>query len=146
MSSPRARRSGAATWTASPSSVTASASLRGILARYNDFLMVMTAQSAGCNALHPLEARLARWLLQVHDRADGDRIALTQEFLSQMLGVRRTTLTLSARGLQSAGLIRYRRGIIDVLDRSGLEGKACECYATIRRHSEDAFTTTARRS
>jgi CRP-like cAMP-binding protein len=113
-----------------------SASLKNLVVRYNDHLMMMVQQSAGCNALHPLAARLCRWLLQTRERNDSDRLPLTQEFLSQMLGVRRTTLTLVARELQSAGLIRYSRGKIEILDRTGLEATACECYAVIQRHSE----------
>ena len=120
--------------------VNRSASVKDLVVRYNDALMMMVQQSAGCNALHALESRLCRWLLQTRDRNDSDRLPLTQEFLSQMLGVRRTTLTLIARELQAAGLIRYRRGLIDILDRRGLEAKACECYAVIRRRGEDVFS------
>jgi CRP-like cAMP-binding protein len=120
--------------------VNGSASIKDLIVRYNDVLMMMVQQSAGCNALHALESRLCRWLLQTRDRCESDRLPLTQEFLSQMLGVRRTTLTLIARELQAAGLIRYRRGLIDILDRSGLEAKACECYAAIRRFNEDVFS------
>jgi CRP-like cAMP-binding protein len=104
--------------------------------------MMMVQQSAGCNALHALETRLCRWLLQTRDRSDSNRLSLTQEFLSQMLGVRRTTLTLIARNLQAAGLIRYRRGNIEIMDRNGLEAKACECYAVIRRRGEEVFSQT----
>src|SRR5262249_47476232 len=78
--------------------------------RYNDVLLAQVQQSVACNALHGLEARLCRWLLQTHDCIDGNVIPLTQEFLGQMLGVRRTTVTIAAQLLQSAGLIRYRRG------------------------------------
>jgi CRP-like cAMP-binding protein len=120
--------------------VNASAAIKDLLVRYSDCLMMMIQQSAGCNALHALETRLSRWLLQTRDRNDSNRLPLTQEFLSQMLGVRRTTLTLIARDLQSAGLIRYRRGNIEILDRSGLEAKACECYAVIRRRGEEVFS------
>jgi CRP-like cAMP-binding protein len=83
-----------------------------------------------------VEARLSRWLLQTHDRTESDMIPLTQEFLSQMLGVRRTTVTLVARSLQQAGLIRYQRGQIMIVDRKGLEDAACECYAAVRRQIE----------
>jgi DNA-binding transcriptional regulator YhcF (GntR family) len=78
-------------------------------------------------------------LLQTRDRNDGDNLPLTQEFLAQMLGVRRTTLTLVARELQSAGLIKYSRGKIEILDRAGLEATACECYKTVQRHAEEVF-------
>ena len=84
------------------------------------------------NALHSVEARLCRWILQVRDRIDGDVIALTQDFLAQMLAVRRPTVTLVAQKLQNAGLIRYRRGRIVITDREGLEKLACECAGEIR--------------
>jgi len=116
-----------------------SAAIRDIVVRYSDSLMLMIQQSAGCNALHALESRLCRWLLQTRDRNDSNQLPLTQEFLSQMLGVRRTTLTLIAQDLQSAGLIRCRRGHIEIVDRNGLEAKGCECYGVIRRQSEAVF-------
>jgi CRP-like cAMP-binding protein len=116
-----------------------SSSLKTLVARHNDSLLMMVQQSAGCNALHAAEARLCRWLLQARDRCDSDRLPLTQEFLAQMLGVRRTTLTLVARELQSAGLIRYARGKIEILDRAGLEATACECYKAVKRQAEGVF-------
>jgi CRP-like cAMP-binding protein len=119
--------------------VNASAAIRDIAVRYSDYLMMMVQQSAGCNALHGLESRLCRWLLQTRDRNDSNHLPLTQEFLSQMLGVRRKTLTLIAHDLQAAGLIRYRRGLIEILDRSGLEAKACECYGVIKQRYEELF-------
>jgi len=100
--------------------------IRDLIVRYNDLLLAQVQQSVACNALHALEARLCRWLLQTHDCVDGDAIPLTQEFLGQMLGVRRTTVTIAARLLQSAGLIRYRRGLIHIVDRAALEEIACE--------------------
>jgi CRP-like cAMP-binding protein len=117
-----------------------SASIKDLIVRYSDFLMMMIQQSAGCNALHGLEARLCRWLLQAQDRNDSNRLPLTQEFLSQVLGVRRTTLTMIAGKLQKAGLIRYRRGNIEIMDQIGLEAKACECYALVRRRGEEVFS------
>jgi CRP-like cAMP-binding protein len=120
--------------------VNGSVSIKDLIVRYNDFLMMMIQQSAGCSALHPLEKRLCRWLLQAQDRNDSNRLPLTQDFLSQLLGVRRPTLTLIARDLQAAGLIRYRRGNIEIMDRTGLEAKACECYGLIRRRSEEVFS------
>ena len=94
-------------------------------------------QSAACHAAHKAEARLARWLLLVQDRAGGAAVLpLTQEFLALMLGVRRTTVTEAARRLQGAGLIGYRRGRVSVLDRAGLEAAACECYGAICRAYE----------
>ena len=107
--------------------------------RYNDILLGQIQQSVACNALHAMEARLCRWLLQTHDCIDGNAIPLTQEFLGQMLGVRRTTVTIAARLLQGAGLIRYRRGLIHILDRQALEEIACECYAATRSKAEKLF-------
>jgi CRP-like cAMP-binding protein len=100
-------------------------------------LWVEAQQIAACNAVHDAEARLARWLLQTQDRlhSKAPTIDLTQDFLAQMLGTRRTTVTLVARALQAAGLIRYRRGKIEILDRPGLEEAACECYKIIRHET-----------
>jgi CRP-like cAMP-binding protein len=117
-----------------------SAGMRGLIGRYNDVQMRLVHQSVGCNALHHVEARLCRWLLQTRDRSDSDTLSLTQEFLSEMLGVQRTTVNLVARDLQSAGLIRYRRGRIEIVDRAGLEKKACECYQAVRRRNEGVFS------
>ena len=86
-----------------------------------------------CNRLHSAEERTARWLAQTHDRVGSDSIQITQEFLAQMLGVRRATVSVSARILQRAGLIRYSRGCVTILDRAGLRRAACDCYLTIRR-------------
>jgi CRP-like cAMP-binding protein len=102
----------------------------------NDVMTANLQQSAACNAMHGLESRLARWLLHARDRYDDDRLPLTQEFLSQMLGVRRTTVSLAAHTLQQAGLVRYRRGKIELTDRAGLEAVSCECYDTVRRNVE----------
>jgi CRP-like cAMP-binding protein len=107
--------------------------VRSIIVRYGEMLLIQVQQAAACNALHAVEARLSRWLLQARDRLDGNTIKLTHEFLSQMLGVRRTTVTVIASMLQEAGLIRYHRGQIEIVDRPGLEARACECYEAIRR-------------
>jgi CRP-like cAMP-binding protein len=120
-----------------------SQAIRELAVRYNDLLIAQIQQSVACNALHTLEARLCRWLLQTHDCVDGDTIPLTQEFLGQMLGVRRTSVTLAARLLQSAGLIRYRRGHIQVVDRAGLEDAACECHGVIKEHTDEVFAPSA---
>jgi len=110
-----------------------SESLRNLMASYSEALLAQVQQTAACNALHPVESRLARWLLQTRDRIDTDVLPLTQEFLSQMLGVRRTTVTLMARQLEQAGLIQNRRGRIVIIDREGLQDVACECYAIIHQ-------------
>jgi CRP-like cAMP-binding protein len=89
-------------------------------------------QLAACNRLHEAEQRLARWLLMVRDRVESETFLLTQEFLGNMLGARRTTVTLAAGALQRKGLIRYSRGHIHIVDTKGLESSACECYRTVR--------------
>jgi CRP-like cAMP-binding protein len=104
--------------------------------RYAQAFLTQVSQSAACNRLHALEQRLCRWILMSHDRNGGDHIALTQEFLAQMLGVRRATVSIAAATLQKAGLIRYNRGIINVLDREGLEASSCECYQVVRTEFE----------
>jgi CRP-like cAMP-binding protein len=109
-----------------------SPALRGRLLRYVQFLMVQSAQSAACNARHEVPKRLARWLLMAHDRVDGDELALRQESVSLMLGVRREGVSVAAGALQDAGLIRQSRGRIAVLDRAGLEAAACGCYRAVR--------------
>jgi CRP-like cAMP-binding protein len=106
--------------------------LAALAHRYAQCHLNLAAQSVACNRLHPVEERLARWLLMTHDRVDGDRLSLTQQVLSEMLGVRRASVTTAAGVLQKAGLIEYRRGTITVLDRKGLEAAACECYRVVR--------------
>jgi CRP-like cAMP-binding protein len=94
--------------------------------------MVQMSQSVLCNRLHPVEMRMARWLLTACDRMQADSLNITQEFLAQMLGSRRTTVTVAAGQLQREGLIDYSRGRVRVVDRAGLEAKACECYGIVR--------------
>lgn len=107
--------------------------LHDLLQRYTQALFNQTAQSAACNRLHSIEERCCRWLLMIHDRVDSDEYLLTQEFLSQMLGVRRASVNMVASILQKARLIRYSRGRITILDRLGLEAASCECYARIKQ-------------
>lgn len=112
---------------------------RDLINRHNATLWGMAQQSAACNALHPLESRLARWLMQSRDLTGSDELALTQEFLSMMLGVQRTTVTLAEGTLQDENLIAVRRGRIRILDAEGLTRRTCECYHTLReRHAEIA--------
>jgi CRP-like cAMP-binding protein len=92
---------------------------------------MQATQTAACNRVHDISERLARWLLMCRDRQEDDSIGLTQEFLSDMLGSRRSTVTLAVGMLQQAGLIRSARGCVQILDRAGLENAACECYAAI---------------
>lgn len=113
--------------------------LREFIIRYQEMLLHQAQQSTACNALHEARPRLCRWLLQTRDRLDSDVVALTQEFLAQMLGVRRTTVTELARGLQSKGFVRYKRGKIEILDREGLENCACECYDALRHQADYYF-------
>ncbi|HEX6322258.1 MAG TPA: Crp/Fnr family transcriptional regulator [Vicinamibacterales bacterium] len=94
----------------------------------------MTAASVACNALHTAEERCARWLLHAHDRVTASRFELSHEFIAMMLGVRRPTATLVAGILQRAGLIRYKRGRMEIVDRAGLEAASCECYRAVQAH------------
>lgn len=110
--------------------------LRDLLLLYANAFMVMTMQNAACNRVHMVEARMARWLLMTHDRVDGAEFPLTQEFLGQMLGVRRPAVNVAGRALQHAGLIKYSRGRITIIDREGLESASCRCYEEIRRAYE----------
>lgn len=105
--------------------------IRNTIGRYTELMLAEAQQVAACNAKHNAEARLCRWLLQTRDRIESDIVPLTQEFLSEMLGVRRTTVTLVARALQEAGLIKYRRGIIHLENVEQLREYSCECYAVI---------------
>ena len=125
------------------SQVRRSGELRALVLRYNAALFSKVAQSAGCNRLHDSSGRLARWLLQVHDRAPVEAMAfdITHEFLGQMLGARRETVTVAAQTLQAAGLISYRRGRMTILDREGLEAAACECYPLARAATEGVFAS-----
>lgn len=115
--------------------VSRSAALRDLITRYTEMLWAEAQQNAACNAIHDGSARLCRWLLQCSDRIGSDQLLLTQEFLAEMLGVRRTTVTLLAQELQKTGVVRYSRGRITILDRARLEHSACECYAAIRHDS-----------
>jgi CRP-like cAMP-binding protein len=113
-----------------------SSAIRDVTLRYNELLLVQVQQAAACNALHDVQQRLCRWLIQTRDRTDTDIIPYTQEFLAQILGVRRTTVSQIARQLQQSGAIRYHRGRIEVTDRKKLENAACECYAIVRKQTE----------
>jgi CRP-like cAMP-binding protein len=106
--------------------------VRSRLDRYLQAYVNMLGQLAACNRLHTIAERCARWLLMTRDRVDGDKIALTQEFLAMMLGTGRSGVTIAASTLQHAGLITYSRGSITILDRAGLEDAACECYQVAR--------------
>jgi CRP-like cAMP-binding protein len=103
-----------------------------VIRRYTQALLVQIGQSFACNRVHPIHERCARWLLMSHDRVPGEEVDLTQEFLAEMLGVRRAGVTQAASILRRRKLIDYRRGKIRILDRKGLERAACECYGFIR--------------
>ncbi|QFU18041.1 helix-turn-helix domain-containing protein [Microvirga thermotolerans] len=110
--------------------------LRQLFLRYVEALLTQTFQIVACNAVHSVEARCCRWLLSTHDRVGRDELPLTHEFLAEMLGVQRPTVSLITRTMQTAGLIAQRRGVIVILDRKGLEETVCECYANTRRAFE----------
>jgi CRP-like cAMP-binding protein len=113
--------------------------LQAILHRHIQSQIVQMAQGAACNRLHEVNERLARWLLMMHDRAEADKLPLTHEFLSQMLGANRATVSLTAGIFQQAGLIRYARGIVTILSREGLENIACECYSIVKEEFDRSF-------
>jgi len=107
------------------------------LLRHSQLMAMQVEQVATCNRLHGMEERLARWLLMTADRVGSDALPLTQEFLAQMLGSTRSTVTISAGMLQKAGLIAYTRGNVNILDRSSLEAAACDCYASLQRQTKE---------
>ena len=107
---------------------------RSLVIRHEQVLFAQAQQSAACNASHSVEARMCRWMLRMRDLAGSDDVTLTQEFLAQMLGVRRTSVSLVANTLQKAGLIAYRRGNMRLLNIDGLMEGSCECYGTVKAH------------
>jgi CRP-like cAMP-binding protein len=111
--------------------------------RYTQGMVNQISQTTACNHVHSVQARMCRWLLMTHDRVGADEFHLTQEFLAQMLGVRRPSVTVAAGLLQKAGLIRYQRGRIHIADRAGLEITACECYETVRQEFNRLLNTVA---
>ncbi|MDY6947128.1 MAG: Crp/Fnr family transcriptional regulator [Pseudomonadota bacterium] len=108
-------------------------SMQHLLLRYTQALLTQMAQTAVCNRHHSLDQQLCRWLLLSLDRLSGDELVMTQELIANMLGVRREGVTEAAGNLQDAGLIKYSRGRIRVLDRRGLESRTCECYAVVKK-------------
>jgi CRP-like cAMP-binding protein len=113
-----------------------------LLLRYTQALITQMTQTAVCNRHHSLDQQLCRWLLLSLDRLKSDELVMTQELIANMLGVRREGVTEAAGNLQRDGLIRYRRGRITVLDRKGLEQRACECYAVVRKEYERLLPAT----
>src|SRR6202012_1001699 len=116
-----------------------------LLLRYTQALITQMAQTAVCNRHHSLDQQLCRWLLLSLDRLEGDELVMTQELIANMLGVRREGVTESALKLQRAGLIRYSRGHITVLDRVGLESRSCECYAVVKKEYDRLLPAIAAR-
>jgi CRP-like cAMP-binding protein len=112
--------------------------VRDLFVSYSETLLSQVQQTVACNAMHSTEERMCRWLLMMHDRAEGESLTYTHEFLANILGANRKSVTLAAQSMQLAGLISYRRGTIQVLDRQGLEKASCECYAIVRERF-DAF-------
>jgi CRP-like cAMP-binding protein len=113
-----------------------SAAFRTTVIRHEQLVLIQAQQSAACNASHSVEARLARWLLRSRDLLGSDKLTFTQEFLGQMLGVRRSSVSIVATALQKQRLIRYRRGHIQILDLDGLREASCECYGAVKAHSK----------
>lgn len=112
------------------------------LFHHQHYLLAQAQQSAACNAKHHIPQRFATWVLRARDAVGKDEVDLTQEFVAQMLGVQRPSVSIVASSLQDAGLISYRRGHVKILDEKGLMQSACECYRTLRRHQERMFQAT----
>jgi CRP-like cAMP-binding protein len=112
--------------------------VRDLFVSYSETLLSQVQQTAACNAMHTTEERMCRWLLMMHDRADGETLQYTHEFLSHILGANRKSVTLAAQSMQDHGLISYHRGTMQVLDRKGLEKASCECYGIVKERF-DAF-------
>jgi CRP-like cAMP-binding protein len=111
-----------------------SENLISIVMRHEQTLFAQAQQSTACMANHEVEARLCRWLLRARDLSESDHLPFTQEFLAEMLGVRRTSVTAVARTFQEAGIVKYTRGKIEILDVEGLKDSACECYEAVKEH------------
>jgi CRP-like cAMP-binding protein len=111
--------------------------MRNLLVSYSETQLAQVQQTAACNAMHTIEQRLCRWLLMMHDRAETEELSYTHEFLAHMLGADRKSVTMAAQAMQAAGLIGYRRGKIQIVDRPGLEKAACECYAMVQARFDD---------
>lgn len=119
----------------------ASSALRRLLVRHQQALSVQAQQAATCHASHTVESRLARWLLHACELSGGEPLPLTQECLAQLLGVRRNAISIVAHAFQEAGLIRYSRGNIEIIDLDGLRKAACECYATVKSQCDRLLKT-----
>jgi CRP-like cAMP-binding protein len=116
-----------------PAALSAAPSLSRLMLRYIDSHHFQVTQTAACNGQHEVEQRLSRWILMSHDRVDGDALPMTHEFMAAMLGVQRPSVSLAVGVLRRAGLVNHERGVMQVLDRPGLEAAACECYELVRK-------------
>lgn len=116
-----------------------SAALRRVAAQFDAAMLAQAQQTALCNAVHPVDARMCRWLLEMHDRCGDNRVPLTQATLAQLLGVRRTTVTLMAGRLEAAGALNCRRGAVQIVSRDELERRSCECYAHLKNYHAVVF-------
>lgn len=112
--------------------------VQDLFVSFSETLLSQIQQTVACNALHTTQERMCRWLLMMHDRAEGEDLAYTHEFLAEILGNNRKSITLAAQRMQAKELITYRRGLMQILDRAGLERESCECYAVVKRRF-DAF-------
>jgi CRP-like cAMP-binding protein len=112
--------------------------VRDLFVSYSETLLSQVQQTVACNSMHTTEERMCRWLVMMHDRAGGESLPYTHEFLSHIIGANRKSVTLAAQSMQMGGLITYRRGTIQVLNRPGLEPASCECYAIVKERF-DAF-------
>jgi CRP-like cAMP-binding protein len=114
--------------------------IRDLFVSYSETLLSQVMQTVACNSLHAVEERMCRWLLMMHDRAEGEPLTYTHEFLARIMGANRTSVTLAAQALKNAGLISYNRGLMQIVDRKGMEKATCECYAIVKERF-DAFLT-----
>ncbi|HEV7906454.1 MAG TPA: Crp/Fnr family transcriptional regulator [Pyrinomonadaceae bacterium] len=117
--------------------------LQDLILRYTQAFIIQIAQTAACNRSHPLGGRLARWLLMSHDRAMKDELLLTHDFIAVMLGTRRAGVSEAAGKLQNDGVIKYKRGHIQIVDRKGLESISCECYPIVKKEFERLLGSNA---
>jgi CRP-like cAMP-binding protein len=120
--------------------------LQDLLLRYTQALIIQLAQTAACNRAHPIDGRLARWLLMCQDRAQASDLQLTHEFIAIMLGTRRAGVSEAAAKLQDGSVIRYRRGHVSILDRQGLEAHSCECYEIVKKEFDRLLGTNGHAS
>jgi CRP-like cAMP-binding protein len=120
-----------------------SVAFRAALMRHEQALVAQAQQSAACNAVHTVEARLSRWLMRARDLCDSETLPLTQEYLAQMLGVQRNAVSIVAHALQQAGIIRYSRGLIEIRDADGLKETSCECYEAVKVHYDRLPTASS---